>query len=108
MIRQNPSELQERRDICQAEFLLALASGLGRDASVEALRYRAALEGLSLHAAALGVLSNEPTEHLLIESPPLPEQRPLRRHLYALRPLAEDTATMTTTSDPRPGRHRRR
>lgn len=106
MIREDPHEMPRRRDICRAEFMLALASGLAHDASVEALRYRAAAAGVSLHAAALAVLSTEPTEQLLIESPPMPEQRPLRRHLYALRPVAGDGA-MTTTSDALPGRHRR-
>lgn len=107
MICEDPHELQRRRDICRAEFMLSLASGLAREASVEALRHRAAAAGVSRHAAALAVLSTEPTEQLLIESPPPPEQRPLRRHLYALRPVAWD-ATVTTTSDALPGRHRRR
>jgi hypothetical protein len=104
MICEDPHELQRRRDICRAEFMLSLASGLARDASVEALRYRAAAAGLSLHAAALAVLSTGPTEQLLIDSPLTPEQRPLHRHLYALHP---DAAT-TTTSDALPVRHRRR
>lgn len=80
MICADPHELQRRREICLAEFMLSLASGLARDASVEALRYRAAAAGVSMHAAALAVLSTAPTEQLLIDPPPTPEQRTPHRH----------------------------
>ena len=103
MICEDQHEPQKRRDICWAEFMLSLASGLAREASVEALRYRAAAAGVSLHAAALAVLSTEPTEQLLMDPPPTPEQRTLHGHLYAIHP---NPAT-TTTSDALPGRHRR-
>ncbi|GAA4929530.1 hypothetical protein GCM10023204_41520 [Actinomycetospora succinea] len=99
----DPHDLQKRRDICRAEFMLSLASGLAREASVEALRYRAAAAGVSLHAAALAVLSTEPTEQLLMDPPPTPEQPTLHGHLHAIHP----NAATTTTSDALPGRHRR-
>lgn len=102
MICEDQHEPQKRRDICWAEFMLSLASGLAREASAEALRYRAAADGVSLHATALAVLSTGPIEQLLIDPPPTPEQRTLDRHLYAL-PL-----DATTTSHARPPPHRRR
>jgi hypothetical protein len=84
MTRTSTEELQTRRDICRAEFLVALARGLTRDQSAEALRYRAAAEGLSLHAAALAVLIPEPTDEVLVARPSRPAQSPSRGHLYAL------------------------
>jgi hypothetical protein len=58
--------MQTRRDICRAEFLVALTRGLTRSESAEALRYHAAAEGLSLHAAALAALTPEPTDEVLV------------------------------------------
>jgi hypothetical protein len=81
MIHESTVELQPRRDICRAVFLIALAQGLTRDQSAEALRYRAAAEGLSLHATALTVLAPKPTDD---RRPPHRHGRPSRAHLHAL------------------------
>ncbi len=108
MLRKNPAELQTNMDICRAEFLVALAQGLTRQASVDALKYRAAVEGLSVHAAALVVLSVEPTDDVLTARPSRPAQPPTRRHLHALRSIAAEQATTTTNGVPVPpqrGRH---
>ena len=87
MIHESMVVLQTKRDICQAAFLVALAQGLTRDQSGEALRYRAAAEGLSLHATALAVLTPKPTDELPIAPP---AGTPTRRHLIALEsPTAE-------------------
>ena len=110
MSRMSPEALQTRQDICRAEFLVALAQGLTRDAGADALRYRAAAEGLSVHAAALAVLSAEPTDELLITRTSPPVQPPSRRHLYALRSLAAErsgVATGDAAVEARSGRHRR-
>ncbi len=108
MIRKSPEELQTAQDISRAEFLVALARGLSREESAEALKYRAATEGLSLHAAALAVLTTEPTDELLITRP---SQPPAGRHLYALRSFAADEAAATSDgaalAAPH-GRHHRR
>jgi len=103
-------ELQTRQDICRAEFLVALARGLTRDQSAEALRYRAAAEGLSLHAAALAALTPEPTDVVLIARPSQPAQSPRRGHLSAFRSLAAAGATAAmegVAPAPQRGRHRR-
>jgi len=86
MTRTSTADLQTRRAICQAEFLVALAQGLTRDQSAEALRFRAAAEGMSLHAAALAVLTPEPADEVMAgrSSPPAPT--PSGGRLYALRP----------------------
>jgi hypothetical protein len=105
MTREDVDELRTRQDICRAEFMVALTWGLARDASAEALRYRAAAEGVSLHAAALAVIATEPTEQLLTDVPP-PEPPAVPRHLYALRSVPADEETTTTGA--RRGRHRRR
>ena len=90
MIHESTVELQSRRDICQAVFLIALAQGLSRDQSAEALRYQAATEGLSLHATALTVLAPKPADEL-------PTARPARTltrgHLQALRSPAAVQST---------------
>lgn len=110
MTHTNPDELQTRRDICRAEFLVALAWGLTRDHSAEALRYRAAAQGLSLHAAALAVLTLEPTDEVLVAQPSPPAQTASRGHLYDLTsPVAAGAATtgQGVASAPRRGWHRR-
>jgi hypothetical protein len=84
MTRTSVEELRTRRDICQAEFLVALAWGLTRDQSAEALRYRAAAQGLSLHAAALVVLTSKPADEVLVAQSSQPAQLPRSGHLYAL------------------------
>ena len=84
MTRTSAEELRTRRNICRAEFLVALAWGLTRDQSAEALRYRAAAQGLSLHAAALAVLTPEPTDEGLVARSSQSAQSPRRGHLYAL------------------------
>jgi hypothetical protein len=92
MIHESTVVLQARRDVCQAEFLVALAQGLTRDQSAEALRYRAAAEGLSLHATALAVLTPEPTDELPIAPA---AGTPTRRHLIALgSPTTEQLMTV--------------
>ena len=109
MVRRSPDELQTRQEICRAEFLVALARGLSREESAEVLRHRAAAQRLSLHAVALAVLSNEPTDELLVFRSPLPAPSHPVRHLYALRSLAAEEATATTSAlAPQQGRHRAR
>ena len=88
MTRMGSDELQTRRDICRAEFLVALARGITREESAAALRYRAAAEGLSLHAAALAVLTVEPMDEVLTARRSPPVAAPSRRHLQALRSSA--------------------
>ena len=70
MARTTPDELQTRRDIRRAEALVASVRGLDPARGGAALRHRAAAEGVSLHAAALAVLSTEPTDELLLVRPP--------------------------------------
>jgi hypothetical protein len=96
MSRTSPRQLQTRRDICRAEFLVALVRGFTRDESVEALRYRAAAGGLSIHAAALAVLNSEPIDELLIAPAARQGQSPTREHLYALPSGSAVGATSTT------------
>jgi hypothetical protein len=93
MTRTSTEELQTRQDICRAEFLVALAQGLTRDQSAEALRYRAAVDQLSLHAAALAVLTPESTDVVSIGRPSRPAQSPIHGHLSALRTPAAVGAT---------------
>lgn len=90
MIHESTVELQSRRDICQAVFLIALAQGLTRDQSVDALRYQAATKGLSLHATALAVLVPKPADELPIARP---ARTLTRRHLQALRSPAAEQPT---------------
>jgi hypothetical protein len=90
MIHGSTVELQSRRDICQAVFLIALAQGLTRDQSVDALRYQAATKGLSLHATALAVLVPKPADELPIARP---ARTLTRRHLQALRSPAAEQPT---------------
>ena len=84
MTRTSKEELRTRRDICRAEFLVALAWGLNRDQSAEALRYRAAAQGLSLHAAAVVVLTPEPADEVLVARSSQLARSARRGHLYAL------------------------
>ena len=97
MARKSPEELQTKQDVCRAECLVALAQGLTRQASAQALRYRAAAQGLSVHAAALAVLSTEPTDELMVSRSSQPAQSTSHRHLYALRTMAAENATATTS-----------
>lgn len=94
MARTSPEALQTRQDICRAELLVSSAQSLTREEGADALRFRASVEGLSVHAVALAVLSAEPTDELLIApaevSPPPPARR---RHLHALRSLADEHST---------------
>ena len=62
MAHRSPEDLQDRRDIRRAQILLGLARGLTGAESAEALRRRAAAESVSLHAAALAVLSDSPAD----------------------------------------------
>jgi hypothetical protein len=90
--------------------LVALIRGLTRDESAEALRYRAAVMGLSIHAAALAVLTPEPIDELLITRSTRPAQSPSRGRLYALEPLGAPGAAATTrraASTPPPRRNER-
>ena len=96
MNRKSPDELQTRRDICRAEFLVALVRGLTRDESAEALRYRAAVVGLSIHAAALAVLTPGPIDELLIARSSRPTQSSRRGRLYALESPGAVAAAETT------------
>ena len=109
MIRTSTEELQTRRISAEPSSCVALARGLTRDQSAEALRYRAAAEGLSLHAAALAVLTPEPTE-VLAARPSRSAESPSRGHLSAVRSLAAVGATAAMEgvgSAPQRGRHGR-
>jgi hypothetical protein len=83
MAHRSPEDLQDRRDIHRAQILLGLARGLTDGESAEALRRRAAAESVSIHAAALAVLSDSPMDDELAFS------RPVRtgRHLSAVASL---------------------
>jgi hypothetical protein len=83
MAHRSPEDLQDRRDIHRAQVLLGLASGLTDVESAEALRRRAAVESVSLHAAALAVLSDSPVDDELAF------RRPVHtgRHLSAVASL---------------------
>jgi hypothetical protein len=73
---------QARQDIHWAEFLLSLGQGLTREESAGTLRYRAAADGVSLHTAALTVLSHDPSAEQVDARSPAPSR--LRRHLFAV------------------------
>ena len=81
MARKSPEELQNRRDIRRAEVLLGLARGLTDAESAGALQHRAAVDRISLHAAALAVLSARPTDDLMFTRP-----APAGRHLSLVPP----------------------
>ncbi len=66
MVGKSPHEQQTSRDVDRARSLVSRARGLPPDESAEALRRRAAQSGISLHAAALAVLSDSPTDELLL------------------------------------------
>lgn len=83
-MRTEPHELQTRQDICRAQFLVALARGLTHEESVEALKYRAAAERLSIHAAALAVLSTDPIDEVLLARSSEPMQPARPGYLYAI------------------------
>lgn len=63
----SPHELQPSRDVRRAENLVSRVHGLSTHESAEALRGRAGDCGISLHAAALAVLSASPTDELLLD-----------------------------------------
>jgi hypothetical protein len=63
----SPHELQPSRDVRRAQRLVSRVHGLTTDESAEALRGRAGDCGISVHAAALAVLSASPTDELLLE-----------------------------------------
>jgi hypothetical protein len=79
---QTAPDRQARQDIRFAEFLLSLARGLTREESAGTLKYHAAASGVSLHTAALAVLSHNPSTEPLDARPPAPSR--LRRHLIAV------------------------
>jgi hypothetical protein len=68
MVGKSPLEQQLSRDVRRAESLVSRARGLSTDESARALRHRALTSGISLHAAALAVLS-APTDELLLGPP---------------------------------------
>ena len=59
-------EQQTSRDVHRAQSLVSRVRGLSTDESARALRRRASQAGISLHAAALAVLSASPTDDLLL------------------------------------------
>ena len=79
------NDREVKQDIHSAELLLSLAHGLTREESAVVLEYRAAVRGLSVHAAAVGVLT--PGEETPDAGPSSPE-RP--RHLFAV-PSGQET-----------------
>jgi hypothetical protein len=66
MVGKSPHEQQTSRDVHRAQSLVSRVRGLDPDESAEALRHRASRSGISLHAAALAVLSASPTDELLL------------------------------------------
>jgi hypothetical protein len=76
MARRSPEELQDRRDIRRAQVLLGLSRGISSAESAGVLQHRAAVERISLHAAALEVLAAGPTDDLVFTRPD-----PTSRHL---------------------------
>lgn len=80
MAHSSPDDLQDRRDIRRAQVLLGLARGLTGVESAEALRRRAAAEGIPLHAAALAVLTDSPAD----DGPALRSPVRTGRHLSAV------------------------
>jgi AmiR/NasT family two-component response regulator len=66
MVGKSPHDQQTSRDVHRAEGLVSRVRGLSTDESAEALRERACESGISLHAAALAVLSTSPTDELLL------------------------------------------
>ena len=76
MAHRSPEDLQDRRDIRRAQVLLGLARGLTDGESAEALRRRAAAESVSLHAAALAVLSDSPAGRRAGVQPSGPHRTP--------------------------------
>jgi|1186.fasta_scaffold1119698_1 hypothetical protein len=65
MAGKDPHEQQTSRDVHRAQSLVSRVRGLSSDESARALRHRASQSGISLHAAALAVLS-APTDDLLL------------------------------------------
>jgi hypothetical protein len=70
MAGKSPHEQQTSRDVHRAETLVSDVRGLSTDEGARALRRRAAQCGVSLHAAALAVLSASPTDELLLGRSP--------------------------------------
>ena len=58
----NRKDLQACRDVYRAEVLLARLRGFTREDAADALNNHASMLGVSLHAAALGVLATTPSE----------------------------------------------
>jgi hypothetical protein len=82
MTDQTPPVWHARQDIHRAEFLLSLNEGFTREDSVHALKYRAAVGGVSVHTAALRVLSDSSRPEPAATEPAPPAQIP--RHLFAV------------------------
>jgi hypothetical protein len=66
MVGKTPHEQQTSRDVRRAAGLVSRVRGLSSVESAEALRDRASQSGISVHAAALAVLSASPTDELLL------------------------------------------
>ena len=66
MAGKDSHEQQTSRDVHRAQRLVSRVRGLSTDESARALRHRASQSGISLHAAALAVLSASPTDDLLL------------------------------------------
>ena len=113
MTTPDPEELQATQEIRRAAVLVALAQGRSVDESAELLRFRAGVQGRSLHAVALAVLFSEPTDELLLalSARSAPARAPTQEHLAARRYAAVDEATTSmheVDPVPRRGRHRAR
>jgi hypothetical protein len=66
MSGKSPHEQQTSRDVRRAESLVSRVRGVSTDEGAEALRHRASESRISVHAAALAVLSDSPTDELLL------------------------------------------
>jgi hypothetical protein len=66
VVGKKPHEQQTSRDVHRAESLVSRVRGLDPDESARALRHRGSQSGISLHAAALAVLSASPADELLL------------------------------------------
>lgn len=89
----DPEDRQATVDIHRARVLLSLDQGIDMDASTRALKVRAALDGVSLHAAALAVLSPDPVDRPVEVRPEPTGWHRRHRHLFAVPSSGGDPAS---------------
>lgn len=69
MRRRRPHDQQSEADVRRAQHLVATARGCSLREGADALHARASDLGVSLHAAALAVLTTRPVDPLLRDQP---------------------------------------